>query len=227
MAFRAKVRPGARGSMKAKREDGEGRDKKKDDPRVCQTPVGRVGFCHVWEPHKFDDDDDEQEAKFSLSLVLDEDEDISAIKKSCIAAAYEKWGEAEAKKLASSGKLHLPYKRAAQEYAEYGEPYSDASEEQIMISAHTNQQPGIVNNRGKKLVDETDFYKGCYARMSVFCSAYEYRGKRGISLLLNNVQRASLGKKILGSRKDASEEFDNIENDDDDIVDDDDDAIFD
>lgn len=217
MAY-GKKRPAARGNMKgdkAKRE-------RKDDPRVCQTPPGVVGFCHVWEKHKYEDAEDGDEGQFSLTLVMKGDADLSAVKKACKIAAFEFFTEERATELMRKGKLLVPYKRPADEFTDYGPPFDSADEGAIVLKAHSNQQPGVVDNHRNDLVDETDFYRGCIARMSVFCHAYEYRGKTGVTLLLNNVQRIGKGEKIQGSRKNASEEFDEIDSDDDDDMGDDD-----
>ena len=117
MAFKMKKRPAARESMKG---DAAGKKKRENDPRVCVTPVGRVGFCHVWEPHKFKDDDADSDkadkaGDYKISIVFEfekSDEEFADVRRAIKAACYEKWGEAETKRLNRLGKLYLPFRTA-------------------------------------------------------------------------------------------------------------------
>jgi hypothetical protein len=78
------------------------------------------------------------------------------------------------------------------------------------MRAKTKQQPGVVNRNRKPLMPPDEIYSGAYAIASCARFTYEYAGKKGVSLLLNNVMKTRDGERISG-RKSAEEDFANVE----------------
>lgn len=173
---------------------------KKDDSELkVITPEGRVCFSHVWEPHAFEQG---KEPNFSLILVFPPGTDLKELKRACGAAAKKKWGD-KAQQMAKSGQLKMPW-RPGSDYSEYGEPFTE--EGAIFVTAKSKQAPGVVNERAKPIMNQMDFYAGCMGRASVYCHAYDTMGNKGVTLLLNNVQKTGDGQRMSGRMR-AEDEF--------------------
>jgi len=186
---------------------------KDDEALKCITPVGRACFVHVWEPYAFKANDGKsKEPSYRIVLVFDEDTDLQDVKRIVSNAIKKKWGVDEGKRLIKRGKMTMPW-RDASDYEEYGEPFDDDGA--IMISLSSRSAPGVVDARAKPIMKQQDFYAGCLARASVYAHAYDTLGNMGVTLLLNNVQKAGDGDKLSG-RADPTEEFDPLVEDDED-----------
>lgn len=57
------------------------------------------------------------------------------------------------------------------------------------ITFRSNQRPGCVNQNVEDIIDEAEFYGGCWARAEVNAYAYDMKGNRGVSFGLGNLQK--------------------------------------
>ena len=196
----------------------------KKERKSLQSPTGIATFVHLWEPFAFKATANRpaKEPAYSVLLVFDEEAkkspEMRALKLACIEAATTKFG-ADARDKIKKGKIAMPWRSAA-DYDEYGEPFD--VEGSIMITFKSNTAPGIVDRRAKPIMDRKEIYSGCKLRVSFGVWPYDTDGSRGVTLLLNNVQKTGDGPKLAG-RADAEEEFESIDGDDDS---DDDDGII-
>ena len=173
--------------------------KDNEDLKVI-SPIGTAAFPHLFTPHSFEAG---KEPNFSLILVFPEGTDLSELKKTCLRAAIKKFGDkAKVKALVDRGQLRWPWRDGA-DYADYGEPFVAGS---TFITIKSNQAPGVVNERAKPIMNEMDFYAGCQARASFLCWGYDSMGNKGVTLLLNNVQKTGEGTRLSG-RQSAENEF--------------------
>lgn len=195
----------------------------KKERKSLQSPVGIATFVHLFEPFAFKATKTRpaKEPMYSVLLVFDpptvKSPEMRALKVACIEGAAGKFGETDSKGVSirdriRSGKIAMPW-RDASDYEEYGEPFD--VEGSLMINFKSNTAPGIVDKRAKPIMAQKDIYPGCKMRVSFGVWPYDTDGSKGVTLLLNNVQKAGDGKKLAG-RMDAEEEFDRIEGDDDD-----------
>lgn len=186
------------------------------------TPIGRACFVHLWEPHAIEEG---KEKKFSITLVFDAEKaaELKQLKVACYKAAAEKFGKSvdDVKSMVKKGKLRMPW-RPGSDYEEYGEPFSD--EGAVFISLSSRNAPGVVNSKAKQILNQNEIYSGMFARASCGVWAYDTKGNKGVTLLLNNVQKTGEGERLSG-RMDAEEEFDSVDGGDGDDDDDDDDEI--
>ena len=67
-------------------------------------------------------------------------------------------------------------------------------------------RPGIVDEDLNAVLDPTQVYSGCYARVSINAFPYSNSGNKGISFGLNNVQFLQDGEP-LGGRTRAEDDF--------------------
>jgi hypothetical protein len=77
-----------------------------------------------------------------------------------------------------------------------------------------------VDRSVQPILDSSEVYSGCYARVSINAFAYNTNGNRGISFGLNHVQKTRDGD-FLGGRTRAEDDFEALEDadsDDDDLL---------
>lgn len=174
------------------------------DAKKCITPKFRVSFPNLFKPKAFE----QQEAKYSITMLFPKSVDLAAtaggknsLKQAALNAAAEKWGADRAK---WPKNLRLPFrdgneKSEMQGYAEH-----------VFVSASSKMQPGLVDEKLLPILNEKDFYPGCYARAELIAFAYDKAGNKGVSFSLQNVQKLSDGEAFSG-RKDAGDVFDAVE----------------
>lgn len=201
------------------------KEEKQDDGLTFISPVGTATFVHVWEPFAFKQKkgERESEANYSLLLVFKDSAQLKEARKACGRALVKKFGDAVAREGMKKGRFQLPFRKAS-EYSEYGAPFDDDdADDWVMVGFKTKSPPGIVNERAKPMMKQQDFYAGCLARVSAYAHAFDTNGNKGVTFLLNNVQKTGDGEKLAGARKDAEDEFDAVEGaaggDDDDLED--------
>lgn len=185
-------------------------DKKKDDGDKCKTPVFRVMFANVFRPKGMENDDGTTGTeKYSLMMLFDEDADLSKLKKMAMAKRKEVFGN---KKIAN---FKMPF-RDGEEKEDL-----DGFEPGMMFATASSQfRPGIVDRDLEPILEQSEFYSGCYARATVHCYTYKKKGNVGVSFGLNNIQKVRDGESVSG-HSNAAEDFDEIDEDeeDDDFLD--------
>lgn len=75
------------------------------------------------------------------------------------------------------------------------------------INASSKFQPGLVDAQVQPIIDQKEFYPGCYARAKVHAYWYSANGNNGIAICLGNVQKTRDGQRM-GGGKEATEDFD-------------------
>lgn len=192
-------------------------DKKR---KSLQTPIGIATFVHLFEPFAFKAQagEPQKDPQFSVLLVFDKETvpQLKELKLACIAAAEEKFG-AEARDQIKKGKISMPW-RPASDYEEYGEPFTNPGAVMLNFKSNATNPPGVVDRRAKDIMDRKQIYAGCKMRVSYGVWPYNTKGNKGVTLLLNNAQKAGDGTKLAG-RPDAEEEFGAIDGGDGDDMD--------
>ena len=165
----------------------------------------RLSYAHLFKPVALSDD---QEPKYSVCLLIPKS-DKATLKK--INAAIE-----AAKQAGSSlwgGKVPNNLKTPLRDGDEE-RPDQPEYENCYFINASSKTAPGVVDKDVQPILDSTEVYSGCYARVSVNFYPFNKAGNRGIACGLNNVQKLADGD-YLGGRSRAEDDFDAIEDDDD------------
>lgn len=182
------------------------------------SPQGIVCFEHVWEAAAMEEG---KEPRFSLMLVYAEPKalaELKELKQKCFAAATAKFGEEEWRKMHGKGKFRFPW-RKGDDYEDYGPPFDLPGA--MFCNFQSKSAPGVVNARAKPITDRSDFYSGCIARVTYSPWAYDSNGNKGVTLLLNNVQKVKDGERLSG-KPSAEDDFEAAEGADDDGITDDD-----
>lgn len=160
------------------------------------TPTFRVSYPAVFQPKKQDDGSE----KYGVVMLFSKDADLKAMRIAARRAGEEKWGAKES----WPKNVRMPFRD--------GDEKSDKEgyEGHIFVSARANKRPGIVDGKLSPILDESDFYAGCYARATLIAFAYDTKGNKGISFSLLNLQKVKDGESLAG-RRNAADEFDAID----------------
>jgi hypothetical protein len=188
-------------------------DSTKPDLTVI-TPAGTVCFPALFEPRP----DPKGNLSYGMVLCFPSDTDLKEMAVVAARAMVTKWTDPEVRTAVKAWlaagdytdndikvgkvKYHMPF-RDADEYSDYGEPFESGK---VFVNCKTNNRPGLVNENAKPILDQEQVYGGMLGRASVYAWAYDTNGNRGVTFLLNNVQKTGKGKRLSG-RKAAEDEF--------------------
>lgn len=161
------------------------------------TEKFQVSFPNVFQPNS-------ESGNYSLTMLFDNKEAVKNLEELAKNTAQEKWGDKVTKK-----QLQWPIKDGNEKDLEKYPNF----ENKVFANAKSKFQCGLVDQNRNDILDESEFYAGCFARASISAYAWEYKGKKGVSFNLNNVQKLADGERI-GGRVDASSEFDAVETND-------------
>ena len=163
---------------------------------VIMTPEFRVSFPAVFKARssKSDDDGDAGTPKYGITMLFAKDADLSKLKAAAQAAAKEKWGDKIPKN------LRTPFRDQGDKGLE---GYVEGA---VFINATSLQKPGLVDRNREDIIDETEFYAGCYARATLRAFAYDKKGNKGVAFGLNNVQKLRDGESLSGRTR-AQDDF--------------------
>jgi len=171
------------------------------------TPVFRVSYPNVFKPklNKMNN-----KLEYSVEALFDKKADLSGMKKMAQEALIEKFGP-DQKKWPKN--LRSPFKDQVLKTKEIdgkevlADIYTPGA---VFMSLKSNQKPGVVNQNTEDIIDETEFYAGCFARAYVTCYAYLQAGNAGVNFGLQHVQKVKEGDP-LGSRIKVEDAFAHVE----------------
>ena len=150
------------------------------------TPEFRVSFPYLFE--KNDND------KFAVQMIFDKKnlkkpeqaELMKEIEDAIDEAVKEKWGKAPAK-------LKMPFRDGSEK-----EDFDGYGDDVMFISCTSKDQPGVVDEARKPISEASGIYAGCYAHATVNVYAWDYKGKKGVSIGLGNIQKLRDGESFSG-----------------------------
>lgn len=168
------------------------------------TGIVRLSYANVWEPVSINGSN----PKYSVSLIIPKDDKktIEAINAAVDAAIQEgvaKFGG----KVPNKAALKLPLRDGDIERDD--EAYKGA----YFVNANSTTAPQIVDRSVQPILDRSEVYSGCYARVSVNFYAFNSNGNRGIACGLGNIQKVKDGEP-LGGKSSAVDDFDTDLDDD-------------
>lgn len=180
-------------------------------PSATKVVTGKVrlSYVHLFEPFSQNPD---QPEKFSCVILIPKS-DKATLRK--IKAAQEAAAEAGKAKV-FNGKIPANLKTTLHDGDEEADLERNPEYEGHMyMSVSSKTKPGIVDKDVNPILDSSEVYSGCFARVSINAFAYNTQGNRGVSFGLNHVQKLADGD-FLGGRSKAEDDFDPIEDDEDD-----------
>lgn len=158
----------------------------------------RLSYAHVWEPNSIQGG----KPKYSVSLIIPKTDKatITAIEKAidaAIDAGIAKFGGKRPNKAA----LKLPLRDGDVERDD--EAYAGA----VFVNANSTVAPQIVDENVQPILDRSEVYSGCYARVSLSFYAFNTNGNKGIACGLGNIQKTRDGEPLGGGRISAESDF--------------------
>ncbi|MEW6957090.1 DUF2815 family protein [Trueperella pyogenes] len=140
--------------------------------------------------------------KYSVSLIIpkSDTETIGKIERAidaAIDAGIGKFGGKRPNKAA----LKLPLRDGDIEKDD--QAYANA----MFVNANSPTPPQVVDANLQPILDVSEVYSGCYARVSVSFYAFNTNGNKGIACGLGNIQKLRDGEPFGGNRISAEDDF--------------------
>lgn len=168
---------------------------------TVMTPRFRVSFPNVLRPGK--PMQPGAEPKYGVTMLFPKGTDLSAMKKAAEAACLVAWGPDTSK---------WP-KNFRKPFRDQGEKEFEGYEAgAVFVTATSSKRPGLVDAQVNEILEEKDFYPGCYARATVNAFVYDKAGNKGVSFGLNNIQKLADGEP-LGGRTRPCDDFEAVAED--------------
>lgn len=163
----------------------------------------RFSYANVWEAKSING----SEEKYSVSLIIPKS-DVKTIEE--IEVAME---EAKKEGIAKFGgkipaNLKLPLRDG-----DVDRPDDESYKNSYFINANSKDKPQIVDRKVKPILDQNEFYSGCYGRASINFYAFNQNGNRGIACGLGNLQKLEDGEPLSGHSR-AEDDFEAYGEDD-------------
>lgn len=176
------------------------------NPTRIVTGEVRLSYAHVWEPNSIQGG----KPKYSVSLIIPKTDTatIAAIEKAvdaAIEAGIGKFGGKRPNKAA----LKLPLRDGDTERDD--EAYAGS----FFVNANSLTPPQVVDENVAPILDRSEVYSGCYARVSLSFFAFNTNGNKGVACGLGNIQKIRDGESLGGGRVSAETDFGAFAADDD------------
>ena len=175
---------------------------KNQNPNVL-TPECRVSYVHVFRPQKAMNAG--EDPRYSVVALFKPGEDLAALKNAAAQACAAEWGPDPSK---WPSNLHNPFRDQGDKEGTDG--YVKGAK---FLTATSKNKPGLVikvNGVCHDIVEEKDFYSGCYAILCVRPFTFDIKGKRGVSFGLQHVLKMRDGEP-LGGRTNPTDAFKAVE----------------
>lgn len=170
----------------------------KKDPRKVITGLVRFSYANVFAPVSINGSD----AKYSVALLIPKS-DTATVKK--IHAAVEA-AKLEGKKK-WDGKIPKELKLPLRDGDGKDNDEGDVYKGHWYINANAKTKPNVVDANLTPIIDQDEFYSGCYGRASITFYGFNTNGNKGIAAGLNHVQKLKDGDH-LGGRASVESDFD-------------------
>lgn len=164
----------------------------------------RLSYFHGWEPVSINGG----AKKYSVSVLIPktDTETVSAINAAIDAAIEEGVAKVGGKK-PNKAAIKLPLRDGDVERDD------EAYKGYWFINANSTTAPQIVDRQVKPILDRSEVYSGCYARVSLNFFAFNSNGNKGIACGLGNIQKVRDGEP-LGGKSTAADDFATLADDD-------------
>lgn len=172
------------------------------------TPEFRVSYPKVFKAER---NDLSGKDEFSLVALFPKGANLSALKAAAKAACEKKWGtdpkkwpknmrdpfrdQADRAKTDDDGNEYLP------------DGYVEGA---FYVNLKSQKRPGLVDAKVQDIIDEADFYGGCFARAQVNAYAYLQKGNAGVAFGLNHIQKTKDGDSFGSAPRSAASVFEAV-----------------
>lgn len=167
------------------------------------TPEFRASFVSVFAPKAVLGSN---EQKYSITMLFNKKdkkvmEGLEKMKAAVKAVLVDKFGPDQAK---WPKNLRLPFRKGEEkDYEGYGPDV-------VFVTASSKIKPGLVDHNVQPILDQNEFYSGCYARATLSAYYYDKAGNKGVAFGLRNIQKIKDGEPFSGKNK-PENDFDALE----------------
>lgn len=159
----------------------------------------RFSYANVFKPTAVSEND---EPKYNVSIIIPKS-DTKTLEK--INAAIEQAKQDGKAKIADkNGRIPATLKTPLRDGDEE-RPDDPAYANSYFIGASSFRKPSIVDRDLNPIMDQDEFYSGCYGRASINFYAYN-KNSKGIAAGLQNLQKLEDGERLAGGST-AEEDF--------------------
>lgn len=169
------------------------------------TPEFRASYPHLFKPSQVMGKGD---FKYSITMLFPKDGDLTVLKNAIKQAKISRFGSKEN----WPDNIESPVNDGDLPKFADKEGYKDHWA--IKAISNMDSKPGLVDQDVQPIVNQSDFYPGCYARAYVFARVWEFSGKYGVHFILDHVQKTKDGPSFSG-KKPADQVFSPIDRADD------------
>lgn len=176
---------------------------------TVNTPIFRAAFVNLLKPKKNTLNDKDE---YSVVALFPKDTDLKPLFKAVEDAAAAVWG-ADAKKWPRN--LKLPFKKQEEALDKNGkmrDGYEAGAWYLNLKCDASKKKPGIVDAQLEPILDPNDIYSGMYARAQISFFAFNQPAAKGVTLILNHVQKVKDGN-AMGTSTKAEDAFTTIDTD--------------
>ncbi|MER2142155.1 MAG: DUF2815 family protein [Eubacteriales bacterium] len=178
----------------------------------------RLSYAHLFEPHRNPNAPADSKPKYGATILIpkDDKETLDKIRKAQ-KAALEK-----GKDTRFGGTIPKAWKSTLRD--------ADSPEEEDMLEKNpeyaghyfmavsNTMKPGLVDRDRSPIIDQTEIYSGCYARVQINAFPFNTSGNKGVSFGLNNVQKLADGEPFGAVVEKAEDVFGAVDGDDDGLI---------
>ena len=172
--------------------------------RVITGINTRLSYFHGWDPVSINGGAE----KYSVSVLIPktDEETVNAIN-AAIDAALEEGAAKFGGKKPHRATIKLPLRDG--DFERDDEAYKG----HWFINANSTTPPQIVDRAVRPILDRSEVYSGCYARVSLNFYAFNSNGNKGVACGLGNIQKVRDGEP-LGGKTSAADDFATLADDD-------------
>ena len=168
------------------------------NPTRVVTGEVRLSYTNIFEAKSIQGG----KPKYSVSLIIPKADTttITAIEKAidaAIDAGTAKFGGKRSNKAA----LKLPLRDGDTERDD--EAYANS----FFVNANSLTPPQVVDENVSPILDRSEVYSGCYARVSLSFYAFNTNGNKGVACGLGNIQKIRDGEPLGAGRVSAESDF--------------------
>ncbi len=166
------------------------------------TDRARLSYTHLFEPYA---NNPGQEAKYSVTVLVPKADYATKQRIDTAEAAAKQQGVSKC----WNGAMPPMVATAIHDgdgVRPNGEAFGEECRGCWVFTASSKQPPQVVDMNLNPIINQSDVYSGCYARVCVNFFPYNSNGKRGVGIGLQAVQKIEDGEP-LGGRVSAAEAF--------------------
>ena len=183
--------------------------------KVVTGPV-RLSYVHLFEPWALKPEDD---ASYSTAILIPKSDKktldaLEEARQEAIAEGRKKWGSSWGVK---NKKDNLKYSLHDGDEDADLERNPEYTGHMYMSVSSKSRRPGVVDRNVQPILDATEVYSGCFARVSINAFPYNYNGTHGVSFGLNHVQKLRDGEPLGGVTR-AEDDFTSVEDEESDLI---------